>query len=65
MNGLDLKLERIARQVKAQDVAREMGVTASRITQLERPESHPTPPTIARYRAALDTCAPSSTSRAA
>lgn len=65
MNGLDLKLERIARQVKAQDVAREMKVTPSRITQIERPATNPTPATIARYRAALDTCAPSDTSKAA
>lgn len=50
--GLTLKLERIAARAKAQDVAREMGVTPARIGQIEA-LAVVTSETAARYRAAL------------
>lgn len=65
VTGLDLKLERVARGVWAKDVAKEMGISKGRITAIEKPDSYPEAETIRRYRAALDTCAPSSTSKVA
>lgn len=50
--GLTLRLERTAARVKAQDVAREMGVTPARIGQIEA-LAVVTAETAARYREAL------------
>lgn len=50
--GLALKLERTAARAKAQDVAREMGVTPARIGQIEA-LAIVTTETATRYREAL------------
>lgn len=62
--GLSLKLERVARRVKANRVAAAMGVSASRVAAIER-EAFITPETARRYREALATCATSGTSQVA
>jgi hypothetical protein len=59
--GLDLKLERVARRVKARAIAEAMGVHPSRISTIEA-EHYPSPETVVRYREALATCATSPTS---
>ena len=60
-SGLALKLERVGRRVKARVLATAMGVSASRVTAIER-EQFVSPEMAARYRAALDTCTPLGTS---
>lgn len=55
MTGLDLKLARVAARCKQHEVAKEMGVTPSRISALER-EAVVSETAAARYLAALDTC---------
>ncbi len=53
--GLDLKLRRVAADVKSVTLARAMGVHPSRITGIEKSRivaDH----LVARYVAALDTC---------
>ena len=60
MSGLDLKVERTRRRVKAKRLAAVMGVSASRITAIER-EQFPSEEIVERYQSALDTCAPSAT----
>jgi transcriptional regulator with XRE-family HTH domain len=62
--GLDLKVERTRRRVKATALALAMGVSKSRVSAIER-EQFPSDEIVSRYRAALDTCAPSPTSEAA
>lgn len=64
ITGLTLKLERVGRRVKANRLAIAMGVSPSRINAIER-EQFPTADVVARYVAALDTCAASPTSGAA
>lgn len=54
--GLDLKLKRVAADVKSVDLARAMGVHPSRITYIEKSRTL-TPRVIERYVAALATCA--------
>ena len=56
--GLELKLERVAAQVQVQQIARAMGLTDGRISKIERADRLD-PKTVARYRAALATCATS------
>lgn len=62
--GLDLKLERVAARVKARDVASAMGVSASRVSLIER-EQFPSAEVVRRYREAVATCATSPRSEAA
>ena len=52
--GMDLKLERTRRRVKAMDLANAMGVTSSRISTIENLAAV-TPDAAERYRAALST----------
>lgn len=58
--GLDLKVERTRRRVKATLLAAQMGVSKSRLSAIER-EGYPSDEIVARYRIALDTCATSPT----
>ena len=53
--GLDLKVERIRAGVLLKELAREMGITPSRVSRIEKPEPV-TARMVARYRAALGTC---------
>jgi hypothetical protein len=64
VTGLTLKVERVSRRVKANRLAQSMGVSPSRVNAIER-EQFPTPEVVARYVAALDTCAASPTKDAA
>lgn len=64
MTGLQLKVERTRRRVKAYRIAELMGVSRSRVAAIER-EGFPSDETVARYLTALDTCAPSPTSETA
>lgn len=54
MTGLELKLRRIGSRVTGRSLAQVMGVTASRISAIER-EAYPTSETQRRYLAALET----------
>ena len=54
VTGMDLKLERVARQVKAMDLAARMGVSRSYLSQLEARYSVQ-PDMAERYREALAT----------
>lgn len=54
VTGVDLKLERVARQVKAMDLAERMGVSRSYLSQLEGRYSVQ-PEMARRYREALAT----------
>lgn len=65
MTGLELKLKRVAADVKAVDLAAAMGVTPSRISVIEGMRRSNTPETVERYLAALATCATKSTPDAA
>lgn len=56
MTGLDLKLRRVAADVKAKDLALVMGVTDSRISRIENSRTV-TDDAAARYLAALETLA--------
>lgn len=60
MTGLELKLKRVAADVRTKDLASAMGVTDSRVTYIEG-RRNPTPEAIERYLAALDTCVTKST----
>jgi predicted transcriptional regulator len=60
MTGLELKLKRIAADVRSSDLAQAMGVTPSRITYIEG-RRNPTPEAVERYLLALDTCTTKST----
>lgn len=61
MNGTDLKVTRIRATVKLKDVAREMGISSSRLSRIEAPGSNPAPETIRRYLDALEKCRTSGT----
>lgn len=58
--GLDLKLRRVALDVKGKDVAAAMGVAASYVSRLENQRSV-TDEQAERYVGALDMCATKST----
>lgn len=62
--GLDLKVERTRKRVKATLLAAQMGVSKSRLSAIER-EGYPSADIVARYRSALATCATSPTSESA
>lgn len=64
MTGLELKVRRVAARVKAIDLAQAMGVSASRVSSIER-EAVVSSAASKRYLAALDKCATSRTSEAA
>lgn len=64
MTGLELKLRRVAADVRTKDLAVAMGVTDSRITYIEG-RRNPTPEAESRYLAALDMCVTKSTPPAA
>lgn len=64
VTGLSLKVERTRQRVKATQIADAMGVSKSRVSVIER-EQFPSPQIVARYRAALATCAANPTSEAA
>lgn len=53
--GMALKVARTQARVKANQVAREMGVSPSRVAAIER-EAIVTPAAAARYLAALEQC---------
>ena len=53
--GLTLKVERVAARVKANALAKAMGVSPSRVSSLER-EQFPSRDSVRAYRAALATC---------
>lgn len=55
VTGLDLKIERIRAGVMVKELAKEMGITPSRVSRIEVPEPV-TERMLARYRAALGTC---------
>lgn len=54
VTGMDLKLQRVARQVKATDLAARMGVSRSYLSQLESRYAVQ-PDAASRYRDALAT----------
>lgn len=56
MTGMDLKLKRVAADVKAKDLADAMGVTDSRVSRIESSRTV-TEDAAARYLAALATLA--------
>ncbi len=55
MTGLELKLRRVAADVRSTDLARAMGVSQSRISHIER-QRIVSEEAAARYVAALATC---------
>ncbi len=55
MTGLELKLKRVAADVRVKELAQALGVTDSRVTYIEG-RRNPTPEAIDRYLAALDMC---------
>lgn len=59
-SGLDLKLRRVAADVRAKDIADAMGVHRTRISRIESSRTV-TPDTSSRYLAALAMCATKST----
>lgn len=61
MNGKDLKLRRVAADVKAKDLAAAMGVSDSRVSHIENSRLV-TDDARSRYLAALHTCVTNSTS---
>lgn len=61
MTGMDLKLQRVAADVKAKDLAAAMGVTDSRVSRIENSRLV-TPEAEQRYLIALHTCVTKSTS---
>ena len=64
VSGLDLKLARVAARVRQNRLASAMGVSPSRVAQLER-EAVITAEAAQRYRDALETCRTSRTGAAA
>ena len=56
ISGLDLKLLRMAREVRQMELARHYGTSRQRITRLEA-ERRPTLAAVQRYMAALDAAA--------
>jgi transcriptional regulator with XRE-family HTH domain len=63
--GKDLKLRRVAADVKSKDLAAAMGVSASRISQIEGGRDPMTLEIESRYLAALHMCVTKTTSAAA
>lgn len=61
--GLDLKLERVRRQVPAKAVAEAMGISAGRLSRIEKP-APVTEAMRARYLLAVETCRTSGTAAA-
>ncbi len=64
MTGKDLKLRRVAADIKVKDIANAMGVTDSRVSRIENSRIV-TPEAEARYLDALYTCVTKSTGQAA
>jgi transcriptional regulator with XRE-family HTH domain len=62
--GLDLKVKRVAADVRLKDVAHEMGVTVSRASHIESSRLV-TDVALERYLRALDTCITKSNGEAA
>jgi predicted transcriptional regulator len=60
MTGLDLKVRRVAAEVRSKEIAEVMGVDPSRIAHIEATRTV-TPDTVSRYLAALATCSTKST----
>lgn len=60
MTGMELRLQRIAADVRVKELAAAMGVTPSRISYIES-RRYPTVEATDRYLAALDTCITKST----
>lgn len=60
MTGKDLKLKRVDADVKANELASEMGVSPSRVSRIENTRVL-TDEAVARYLVALDTCITKST----
>lgn len=60
MTGLDLKLKRVAADVKAKDLASAMGVTDARVSHIEKGRTV-TPEAETRYLDALRMCITKST----
>lgn len=58
--GLQLKVKRVAADVRLKDLAAQMGVTDSRVSRIEA-SRQVTPEAEARYLSALDTCITKST----
>jgi len=56
VTGLDLKLRRVAREVRQTELAQHYGTSRQRITRLEA-ERRPTLAAVARYLTALDAAA--------
>lgn len=63
-SGLSLKLERVAARLKQNELAAAMGVSPSRLANIER-EEYPSAETVRRYRDALSACAAHRTPSAA
>ena len=63
-SGKDLKLQRVAADVKTKDLASAMGVTASRVSRIENTRTV-TPDAEGKYLEALFTCITKSTWQAA
>jgi predicted transcriptional regulator len=61
MNGTDLKVARVRADVKLKDVAREMGISSSRLSRIEAAGSNPADETIRRFLEALEKCRTSGT----
>lgn len=62
--GKDLKLQRVAADVRTKDLALAMGVTDSRVSRIENSRIV-TDAALTRYLAALDMCITKSTGEAA
>lgn len=60
MTGLELKVQRVASEVRSKEIARVMGVDPSRITHIEASRKV-TPETVRRYLAALSMCTTTTT----
>jgi transcriptional regulator with XRE-family HTH domain len=60
MTGLDLKLRRVAADVRTKDLAAAMGVTDSRVSYIET-RRNPTPEAVEKYLRGLDMCITKST----
>ena len=56
MTGLDLKLKRIAADVKAKDIAHVLNVGESQVSRWEAQRTDVTPEAERRYLDALSTC---------
>jgi transcriptional regulator with XRE-family HTH domain len=64
MTGLELKVRRISARIKAIELARIMGVSASRVSSIER-EAVVSAAAASKYLAALETCRTSGASEVA